>query len=313
MLSPSEFNEVTSAVTDFLAKASADITFERGDPKSYFETFSQINAGLTLPLVSPQQRVTVVKLKNFYALWNFLVDDEMDRRGTCRHLDASMQVLLDRSRGAEGRTEGSRVAELMDEILKAIPVSPSHTRGHLRELLIFDLWAVLSGFRYEYCLGKKPQVANSLEYRKYTTQVATFEHYLDLDCLFADRELAPTTYSQLRKAYEHMGQALKLASDIGSLKRELMEENNLNLVRILASESGVFRLEQKVEREEEFEELRPKLQPTVLEVRRLATVEMETATALLSPLDAEVDSQVLRKTASRMMQGYFQRDMFFWK
>jgi hypothetical protein len=313
MLSPSEFKEVTSAVTDFLAKASADISFERGDPQKYFETFSQINAGLTLPIVSPQQRVTVVKLKNFYALWNFLVDDEMDRRGTCRHLDASMQVLLDHSRGVAGLSEGSRVAELMGAILKELPVSPSLTRSHLHELLLFDLWAVLSGFKYEYCLGKKPQVANSLEYRKYTTQVATFEHYLDLDCLFADRELAPTTYSQLRKAYEHLGQALKLASDIGSLKRELMEENNLNLVRILAAESGVFRLEQKVEREEEFEELRPRLQPTVLEVRRLATEQMEAASALMSPLDAEVDTQLVRKTASRMMQGYFERDLYFWK
>jgi hypothetical protein len=305
MLSPSEVTTITDAVVRFIE--TNGVRFERGDPRKFFSHFSHVNERLTLPIVAREHLSTVVLLKNFYALWNFVVDDEIDREGRSNHLDASIQVLL---RGEPGAAQDSSAARVLANILDGLPTDLA--KAHLREMFRFDLWTLVCGFKYEFCINKMTAAANSLEYRKYTTMVGTIEQLLDLDCLFAAGELAPSTYRRLRVGYEHFGQALKLASDVGSLKRELMEEDNLNLIRIKGLEAKIPGLERKLTGEEEFEALRPQLQPLVEDVRQEASTHLETGRTVLAGI-TDVDTQGVVQTVSGIVQNYFERDLFFSK
>jgi hypothetical protein len=303
---PTDFTDVTNRIVRFIE--ANEIKFVRGKPQEYFEQLTRMHVGLTLPIVAPDKLTTVVLLKNLYSLWNFVVDDELDRDGRTHSLDATMQLVLHRSRG-ETPPPGlvSGVTRAFDDILQALPTEPGKAR--MRDMFYMDLWPLMTGFKYEYCINQMPEAANSLEYCMFTPLVAGISHYLDLDCLFAASELPPAVYGRLRGAYAHIGQAFKLSSDIGTLKRELLEEDNLNLVRIKAREAGVSGIERKLSGEKELEALRPTLQPFIDQVRQKATEHLEAARSELGA--TSLDTQRLVGTVSMIVQGYFKRDMFF--
>ncbi len=309
---PSEPSDPTEAVVHFIETNA--VTFERGEPRKYFARFTKMNGGLTLPIVDPEHLTKVIRLKNFYALWNFLVDDEMDRDGRSTGLDDSMMMLMHYSRGAPLSSQVSVAARLLEKILrevKALSTANDPTKARLREMFYFDLWALMTGFKHEACINDMKEAANPMEYIKYTTLVGSIEHLLDLDCLFATSTLPPPVYNRLRVAYDHLGRALKFSSDVGSLKRELMEEDNLNLIRILAGGENITGLEKKLS-EAEFEALRSDLEPIVKKVRDMAREHLEKASSLLSGLSG-VDTGRLLGTVSSIVQEYFKGDVFFQK
>jgi len=311
MTSPPEFTAATDAVVQFITENG--LKFERGDPKRFFTTMSQVNAGLTLPIVQ-EHLSTLIELKNFYSLWNFLVDDEIDRERRSEHLDTSILVLLHHSRGESGPapTRSSSVAKALDIILSRLPTSPD--KAQYREMLYFDLWTLICGFKYEWCINQNPAVANSLEYRKYTTLVGSVLQYLDLDCLFATHPPSAAAYRKLREAYDHLGRALKFSSDIGSLKREVMNEGqNLNLGLVRAAEAGLAIGETPGEGEQKFEAIRSKLHLILEGVRKEATGYLASAQKPLDSISGEVNSQRLMMTVTAMVEQYFKHDVFFSK
>ncbi|HEX8441025.1 terpene synthase family protein [Archangium sp.] len=310
MLSPSEI----SAVSEPLARLieSNGIKFERGNPRQYFAQLGLLSVGLTLPLVPREHLATVVLLKNYCNLWNIVVDDEIDREGGRRHLDASMQLLTLRLQGRSDQVPDSGAARVLHEMLELLPATASPAKERLRQALYFDLWEEMTGFSYEHCINSVRAAANSVEYGKYSTMTASIKHFLDLDCLFAADELEDTVYRKLRTGYEFLGQAVKFASDLGTLKRELLEEDNLNIVRILALESGLPGMERKLETEAQYEALLPSLQDIFVRSRKLALDNLESARALLAPV-TEVDTRPLVKTISGLVESYCKRDPFFQK
>jgi hypothetical protein len=308
MLSPSEVTSVADEVARFIE--SHGVKFERGNPSQYFVQLGHLSAGFTLPLVPQAQLARVVLLKNLNNLWNILVDDEMDREGGRSQLDASMRALLDYRQGKSGNTQGSSAAQVLEEMLAKLPTDPSRARQ--REAFLFDLWEVMTGFSYEYCINKALGVANSVEYGKYSTITASIKHFLDLDCLFASEVLEDSVYRQLRVGYEHFGLAIKFASDIGTLKRELVEEDNLNLVRILALESGIPEAARKLRSEAEYEALLPRLEPVCGRVRQLANHHLDSAREALARVPG-VDTASVVKTVSGLVESYSKRDPFFRK
>jgi hypothetical protein len=309
MLSPSEAADITHTVANFIE--THGIKFERGEPREYFAKLTRLHTGFTLPIVSREQLATAVLLKNFYGLWNIIVDDEVDREGLRTHLDASVQLLLCHSRGEEVHAPSSSAARTLQEILAKLPQDAS--KAHLRELFLFDLWDLMTGFRYESCINRVTRGANSLEYGKYSTMTASIKQFLDLDCLFATNELPSHSYRTLRVAYEHLAVALKFASDVGSLKRELVDEDNLNLVRILALEEGVPELERKLENEAQYEAILPRIEPLLTKVRQQAQAKLESARSLLDKVP-EVDTRQLLASLTKVIEIYCKcDDPFFHK
>jgi hypothetical protein len=308
MSSHSEVTDVAERVARFIE--SNGIRFERGTPRQYFTQLGLLSASLTLPIVPEEQMATVLLLKNYCNLWNIVVDDEIDREGRKEQLDASTQVLLSRSRNEVPASLGYSAARTLDEVLTALPTDPA--KAHLREVLYFDLWEEMNGFRYEYCINKVGAAANPLEYGKYSTMTASIKHFLDLDCLFATHVPEPASYRLLRKGYEHFGLAVKFASDLGTLKRELLEEDNLNSVRILAQEAGITSLEGKLESEAQYDALLPSLVPVFDKVRQLATDNLEAARLVLANVPG-VETRPLLKSISGLIETYRKRDPFFRK
>jgi hypothetical protein len=309
MLIQTEISDIADIMARFIE--AKGITFERGNPQPFFTKLGFMHDGFTLPLMSQQHRATVVRLKNLYGLWNTIVDDEIDRDGRRDHLDASLRLLLHRSRGEAAPVSDSKAALTLDELLSLLSAELPRKNAPL-EAFYFDLWDLMNGFSYEYCINKLGRVANSVEYGKYSTMTASIKHYLDLDCLFAAQEVSPSDYRHLRVGYEHLGLAIKFASDIGTLKRELMDEDNLNLVRILALEAGLSGagVQQKLEDEAQYESFREQLRPHVEKVRQLAQEKLAAADAAFTGLSS-VDARPVFKAVTRLVETYFKSDPYF--
>src|SRR5262249_11107996 len=162
--------------------------------------------------------------------WNIIVDDEMDRDGKKRELDNSAHVLVARSLGTLAETSDSSAARVLAHVLLSLPDTSEERRWAIE----LDWWELVTAFNYEYYSNRSRRLANSAEYRRYSTMTISVKMHLDIDLAFSDVDLNDDVYRKLRVAYDHLSQAIKYASDIGSLRRELVDEDNLNVVRIVA-------------------------------------------------------------------------------
>ncbi len=210
---------------------AGDVVFHRGDPLVYSRRLARLNTALTLPIVPAERLHSAVLAKVLYAAWNLVVDDELDRMRTTRSLDSAIVFLLD-GRGAErgATTLLTRLAEL----------TPG---GSIRrqDPLGIDLWEVVQGLNFECFINHSPALGTPMEYRRYSTMTASLKVLLDVDCLFASEVPEPAVYRALREVYDELTCAVKLAGDVGTLRREVHEEDNVNLLRILAlpTEDGI--------------------------------------------------------------------------
>lgn len=200
------------------------ISFQRGEPLAYVRKLARLNSALTLPIVPSERHKSAVLAKVLYATWNIVVDDEMDRTKTTHGLDDAIAFLLGR------RDTRSGPNALLWRLAELTP------GGSIRreEPLGIDLWEVVQGLNYEWFLNHSPEMGISTEYRRHSTMTASLKVLLDVDCLFSRSVLEPSAYRALREAYDEMTCAVKLAGDVGTLHREVHEEDNVNLLRILA-------------------------------------------------------------------------------
>ncbi|WP_257445869.1 terpene synthase family protein [Archangium lipolyticum] len=281
MLSPTEISASADAVARFIEKNG--IKFERGNPVTFFNRLGQVHVDLTLPVVSKEHEETVLLLKNYCGLWTALVDDEMDLHGSRTELDATIQLLVDCSQGKTPPAEStSSAVRTLKEVLTKLPTDPA--KAQLREAFYFDLWVMVNGFVYEDCINNKATlVANSTEYARYSALTASLKHYLDLDYLFSKEEPDPAAYRLMRKGYDHLALAIKFASDIGSIRRELKNEYNLNLVTILGMEEGTFFATHRLN-DTKLKEALSLLQPQLDKVRDLAMKELTIGRDILEQL-----------------------------
>lgn len=205
----------------------ASLPFQRGEPLGFLRKMTQLGRALTLPIVPVERARTAILLKVLYSLWNVLVDDEIDRQGTAAELDASMAYLSGRGEASSG---ASAVLERMARLVPAGRISRLDALG-------FDLWEVASGLGYELFINRNPGLATPFEYRRYSTVTASMKVDLDIDCLLAASPPRQPVYRMLREAYDELGAAVKLAGDIGTARREVHDEDNMSLLRILAGQA----------------------------------------------------------------------------
>ena len=182
---------------------------------------------------------TVVLLKNVYALWNCTVDDEIDRE--------ARRDELERERAAAGDVQLRQAPSTAEEARRrccrsSSPRIPVDRGGGEEFVPLPDLLEVIHGFRYEHLINRSPRLANSVEYGRYgATMTASFKVHLDIDMARSvARRSAPGPTETLRIAYDLFSTALEVRlRRIGSLRRELADEDNLNSVRIHALEHGI--------------------------------------------------------------------------
>jgi hypothetical protein len=305
--------EIVEEEARFIAEfiTSKNIELGRGDGNvlAFFNELGNWHYLFTLESAREHAGI-LVRLKNLYGLWNALVDDEIDQRGTRHQLDASMQLLLSRTgQGVPAPEKDCPAVHALRELFTQLDATRPPNREHMLEAFHFDLWDLMNGFGYEYSINKLARLANSEEYSKYSTMTASIKQYLDLDCIYAAQYPSAADYRHLRVGYEHLGRAIKFASDIGTLKRELKDEDNFNLVRILALESGLTTIEQRVESDEQYEALmnQDALKQAVQEVRKRAETELNAARSHLEQATA-VDTRMVLKGVTRFIDKYTRQD-----
>lgn len=217
--------------SDVLLRSNA-IRLVRGEPLDYCRRLARMSDTMTLPIVLPSRRRDAVFLKVLYAIWNIILDDEIDRDGTAAGLDASLTFLMAKPEEAAAYPPGAcAVLHMMAKFLPGGKLLRSDPIG-------FNLWEVGHGLCYEIYLNHNRNRATKFEYLRYSVMTASLKIFLDIDCMWAKRPLDAGTYATLREAYDELTRAIKLASDVGTLWREVYDEDNMNYLRILA---GQFR------------------------------------------------------------------------
>jgi hypothetical protein len=304
MLEPSKIAALAADVADLIERCGAEFT--RGDPRSYFAHLSRVNSGLTLSIVPQDQRVAAISLKNLYVLWNILVDDDIDRKGTRTNLDASLLALVDRSSLQRANFAASPSA--LNVLARMFADFPAGKTEEI-EAFCFDLWEVASGFVYEHCINEWPRIATAHEYEKYSVITATVKTHLDIDWMFLRSAPSIETYKKLRLAYDHFSRAIKYSSDIGSLRRDLLEENNLSIVRIGAVEDGILGLEEIV-REEDYGRVAGELHNVVVRIERMVESSVREGRAVFAEV-SEIDVSSVVEALSAVVTVSRRQDLFF--
>lgn len=227
LISEGDLETIAREAAEVLREAR--VTFHRGRPFDFALKLAHLNAALTSPLVPARHVRVAISLKVLYVLWNVVVDDEIDRDNTTRGIDASIAFLL--TEGANDEVDHAGASRLLACMAALVPA------GRIRrsEALGFDLLEVIQGLNFERFVSSNVVLATEFEYRRYGTMTASLKVLLDIDCLFVDPPLDGPSYAVLREVYDELTCAIKLASDIGTLRREVHEENSTNLLRILAS------------------------------------------------------------------------------
>lgn len=221
--------DVEWAAAEVAALVAAEgLPLARGEPTAFFRRLARLDAALTLPIVLPSRARDALLLKLLYSLWNIVVDDQIDRAGDASGIDASVAFLS--GLAPEERTRRAPAWILLRRMAELVP------GGRISRLdaLGFDLWEVVNGLCYEHFINESPSRATAAEYRRYSTMTASTKVLLDIDLAFAERPLEPLAYRTLREAYEEATCALKLASDVGTVQREIRDEDSMSLLRILA-------------------------------------------------------------------------------
>jgi hypothetical protein len=226
-------DDVTSLIED------TRLRFERGEPRRYFSLVTKVNLGWTLPIVAPSDILRSTSVKNLCVLWNIIVDDEIDRSGTRKNLDDSLLLLLSRTTNVALPASTSPAEAVLRRLFALIPSVDARRVEAFHQ----SLWELMNGFAYEHAINAQPRLATSSEYSRYSTMTASIKSHLDIDWMFAATPPPATVYRRLRTAYDHLSLALKYSSDIGTLRRELREEQNLNLVTLAAAEAGLIELD----------------------------------------------------------------------
>lgn len=272
------------------------IGFERGDPVTFFLRLGPILDGLSIGAAPVQDRNRALYLKHLIVLWNVILDDDIDRHNSRSELDTASQAVSCLLSGAPipSVTDGKSTMVLR-EILSRWP-----TNGSFGDLP-FDLYEQVCGFTFDYRTNLLPSTVNSEEYLRYSTLTASIKAHVDVDCLVSEVAPTPADYRQIRSACDCFSIALKLATDIGSLARELHTEQSHGFITVLARERGL-----SLTTHQDRDSLIARFGD---EVRQRSTAALERGRAYLERVESfEVSS--LSATVELIMNQYFIADPF---
>jgi hypothetical protein len=282
----------TKKITDFIT--ANNIQFQRGDSNDYFRSISKLSLALSIPQLQDENKLETIVLKNYFVLWNILVDDEIDRNGASSILEDSFGFITTKEKSkAETTLIESIATQCSKDILS-------------EELTRLDLINICQGFLYEKIINSY-NVANVVEYEQLSSITASINILLDIDLSYCGIDKV-RDLGQLRTAYYHFGRAIKFSSDIGSIAREISSERNLNLTLLKLGEL------QKIEDTEAiFESARNNpdgLRQSISLVADLAMQELRNSERIIKQLD--VDYSGIYYAVENIVKNYTKgTDIFF--
>lgn len=279
-------------VVDFVEQNG--VVFKRGDVHKYFLRISKVNLGLSLPQLPKEVTLEALVLKNFYALWNILVDDEIDGEGKSTLLEDSISLVVT----GIGSSSAAKLLELILAVARDTDAAES---------MRFDILNICQGFAYEKFINGHEHVATIPEYQHYSTLTASLNIIYNIDLSYLNSSDI-SHINHIRALYFHLGKAVKYSSDIGSLEREINTEKNLNLTLLKFAElKGIGKKEQIFS---EAQAIPEELQQAIKYVKDLAQAELNEAEAALTKLDNSYS--MIYQAASSMVKGYWVgADIFF--
>ncbi len=297
MIDRASLAATVAATVELLERSGA--RFHRGDPQRYLLRVAGMIDGLTLPFVPTHARAAALRAKCSFSAWGLVMDDEIDREGTRGVLDESLLWQANARAGRATSEPSSVAARLLDEFWAQLPVANEEALDGIR----FGIDEMLLGFSHEHTSNRRRRMANSLEYRKYGVAALGFKPLFDIDFAFVDVPPEPSVYTTLRMVYDHLALALKYASDIGSLERELAVEDNLNIVRIRAAETGRLPLDHARPRGDALRVQLDALASTVAEIRLEVEASRAAARALLDRIP-QVPMHAVLDTIDALIEHY---------
>jgi hypothetical protein len=234
------------------------------DIDKYINSVTTLNYGLTLSFVSKDDIQEILFIKNLYAIWNIIVDDDIDVLRSTKELEASEYIInntVNNQRIINNIKNESLSAEILNFILNKIK------NNYFKEWFIFDISEILKALRYEYMTNKNLLTVNSFEYTRHAPLTASPIAYLDIDLASLGTFEDFSLYSKLRLACHYLSIGIKYASDIGTLKRELENESNLNIVIIKALEKKLIDSELLTKKNLNLDKIKLKLSSTINEIK----------------------------------------------
>jgi len=215
--------------------AALGIRYQRGDIVRMFALLGPILEGFSVCPLDREDCIQATRAKYIFTLWNILVDDDIDRDGSSTELMRSLLTLTHTVKNGEytptpGESPSQRVLGLLFSILQES--RPLDECQHV----MFGIHKHATGFYYEW-LANHRNAANSPEYSALSVLTADVSLYVDIDHTIKGQSFANPHYPRIRAACLEFARAVKYASDVGSLERELKEEQNHNFITIRTLET----------------------------------------------------------------------------
>lgn len=297
MLTDVERVDVSTQVMALMTRH--EVPFQRGNVIDFFGVLGPFLEGFTVSSLDHSARLRSARIKYIFTMWNVVVDDDIDRMGSANELLRSLSFLSHVARVDDHVewTPGTPAQWLLHAMfLELADIAPWASWRHL----VFGVYKHAMGFYYEW-LANHYDMANSAEYTVFSTLTTDLTVYVDIDRVVSGDELRDVDYARLRSACLELSRAVKYASDVGSLEREVVDEANHNFITIRHWESSGRRPRDKTEYAREIEES-----------TALASEALTRAKRKLAALDpARFDVRPLVESVDEMVSAYLQGDPFF--
>jgi len=284
---------------------------DRVDLVNYFRLISKVNTGFTLPVFESQAELEeIVFLKNLFALWIIVVDDELDRGKGRVGLDSSTLVLMRHGLefGNLPVVDEPFAATVLKALLKSLEDRPG--RSMFFDAFCFDVRDMIHGFEYSSLLRPHASLGLSSvkEYVKYSSMTVGIKQFLDMDAIFFRQLISAKEYRLIRDAYDCIAHAIRYANDAAGLKRDLEDEAALDVIQLMAIEgeklSAGWRLEGQVDYQALHGELLPfVLSPFVRHTYGLARQSLDEAKILLSQVTS-LETSGIWNTADSLVKNF---------
>lgn len=214
--------------------AVREIPFERGEPEAYFRRVLSTVRRLNVDEVSTEHQSTSCLTKGLFVLWAIVVDDALDRHGDRGPLDASTRWLAAAMSGDVPLDTGTHAEAILRIAFGRLRTCVD---AAAMSVLYLDVWEQVHGLQYEALFNRLPGIATAREYTRCSTLVASIKIYVDIDHALAGQSFSGPAYRRVRSTCDELGVAIKCASDIGTLSREI-EEGAPNLVALRLRDAG---------------------------------------------------------------------------
>lgn len=211
-----------------------DVPFARGVLEEFFLRVLAVVRGLRVCDVPDHHEDRSLFAKGLFVLWAVVVDDALDRDADRTQLDGSTRWLSTQMHGGRMETPPTVAESILADAFESLEgrVDPAAL-----QVLRFDMWEQVYGLHYEALIGATPALATTREYGRYSVLVASIKIYVDVDLALSGHALAGADYRRARAVCDELACAIKSASDIGTLGREIAE-GSPNVVALRLRDAG---------------------------------------------------------------------------